>query len=177
FLIVVGRAEIIIANAVVHAQLRRQLPGVLKKEVERIYIYDAFLLANGNGRKTYSAGNEVRQSQDVEIVIRRIDILEKSRSILKVGEPRPLRPVKQKPSQSMEMVELIHLRLPVFAPKPVLVLPHHVGECVRCVARNVDAPRGRAQTSLVKPENEEIWRSGERCAGTEVQAHGFRIKT
>ena len=134
------------------------------------------MLTDRNGRNIYVAGHEVSKGQNIGVVIRRIDVPEKTGAVLKICEPRPLRAIKEKAPQCLAMVELVYLCLPIFSSKAVLVLAHNVGERVRHVAGDVVAACRRCQTGLVETTDNEMRRSSKSCARTEVETKRLCIK-
>ena len=148
----------------------------MKEETKRIHIDEALLLTDGNEGKIYVSRHEVRKRQNIGVVIRRIDILEETGAVLKIHEPRPLRPIKEKAPQRLAMVELVYLRLPIFSSEAVLVLAHDEGKRIRHVAGDVVAPRRRCQTGLVETTDNEMRRSSKSCAGTDVETKRLCIK-
>src|SRR5580704_10721130 len=114
------RALIFIAQTEVQVQVPRNLPGILRKEVEAVHQYFPLLVAAHDRGLVDETGHEVSQSNDIGI----------HGGVIEQAAPRPLRAGEIERASATCGVEGIDARLAYLSPKTQLVLPGGVGKRV-----------------------------------------------
>src|ERR1700732_3019979 len=136
-------ALIFVAQTEVQVQIPRNLPGILRKEVETVHQYFPLLVAAHDGGLVDETGHEVSKSYDIGI----------DGGVIEQAAPRPLRAGEIERPAAACSVEGIDARLACLPAKPHLVLPGGVGKRIGEMPGDIVAARIWRESGVLKSGN------------------------